>query len=137
MTENSKKVLKRLPHGADLLEELTAAARTENIRSGWLMAIGAVTAARIGYYDQGSREYTEKAIDNPMEICSCLGNISIKDNEIFVHAHITLAGKDGRVIGGHLSEGTTIFAAECCLEEVPAESLIRHYDRVTGLSLWE
>jgi len=58
-----------------------------------------------------------------MEISSCLGNISLKDGEIFVHAHVTLADKEGRVLGGHLAPGTIIFAAECRITELKGESL--------------
>ncbi len=34
----------------------------------------------------------------------------MKDGEIFVHAHITLADRKGRAYGGHLMPGTMVFA---------------------------
>ena len=132
-----KKILERLPHGADLGEELTVLARREGIKAGTVAAIGAVRKATIGYYDQKEKEYREREVNGPMEICSCLGNISLKNGEIFVHAHITLADREGRVVGGHLCEGTIIFAAECLIEELTGEELHRLYDDTTGLSLWK
>ena len=132
-----KSLMERLPHNSDLLEVMTEIARRENITSGGLMAIGAVRRAVLGYYDQEHREYRETKLDEPMEICSCLGNVSRKDGEIFIHAHIVLADRNGRVWGGHLCPGTIVFAAECLLAELPLENLHRYPDRITGLSLWK
>ena len=126
-----------LPHDSDLLGAITDLARENNIEVGTIMAIGAVKKARIGYYDQSAREYREQDIEEPMEISSCLGNISLKDGEIFVHAHINLADREGRVMGGHLCAGTIVFAAECRITELKGESLKRSYDDITGLSLWQ
>ena len=134
--ETGKVILERLPHDSDLLAEITALAQREGIKAGTIMAIGAVKRAVIGFYDQKSREYQEKEVLEPMEISSCLGNISLKDGEIFVHAHINLADREGQVVGGHLAPGTIIFAAECRITELKGDSLERSYDETTGLSLW-
>ena len=53
-----------------------------------------------------------------------------------VHAHINLADSEGRTFGGHLAEGTTIFATELYLEELKGEKKIRRFDQETGLTLW-
>ena len=135
--ETGKVILTGLPHNSDLLEAITDLARREEISTGTVMVIGAVQRARIGYYDQTTREYLEQDIEEPMEISSCLGNISLKDGEIFVHAHINLADRAGMVRGGHLCSGTIIFAAECRITEFKGESLKRGYDEATGLSLWQ
>ena len=135
--ETGKVILERLPHDSDLLEAMTELAGRGGIKLGTISAIGAVKRAKIGFYDQKTREYLETEINQPMEISSCLGNISLKDGEIFVHAHVTLADKEGRVLGGHLASGTIIFAAECRITELKGESLKRSYDDITGLSLWQ
>ncbi len=136
MSERGKVILRRLPHGGDLLSELTELARREGIRTGTVTAIGAVSRARIGYYDQADRVYRERDLDQPLEICSCLGNISLKDGEVFVHAHVVLADGEGETRGGHLCPGTVIFAAECRIDEIRGRELERDYDDRTGLSLW-
>jgi predicted DNA-binding protein with PD1-like motif len=135
--ETGKVVMAGLPHDSDLLGAIADLARENNIEVGTIIAIGAVKNARIGYYDQSAREYREQDIEEPMEISSCLGNISLKDGEIFVHAHINLADREGRVMGGHLCVGTIVFAAECRITELKGESLERSYDDITGLSLWQ
>ena len=50
-------------------------------------AIGALKRARIGFYDQGNHKYFEIVLSEPHEIASCTGNISTKEDKIFVHAH--------------------------------------------------
>jgi len=134
--KTGRKILCGLPHGGDLLGEIEKLARREGVKTGSVTVIGAVQAARVGYYDQETHDYLETAFEEPLEICSCLGNISLKEGEVFVHAHVALASRDGRVIGGHLAAGCKIFAAECLLEELAGEELERLPDRETGLSLW-
>ncbi len=136
MYESGKIIVSRLPHGGDLLEEITELARREGITVGTVSAIGAVRKARIGYYDQSSRAYREKEFARPLEICSCLGNISLQDGEVFAHLHVVLADGEGKTVGGHLRPGTVIFAAECRLEQLRGRPLERGYDERTGLSLW-
>lgn len=131
-----KVVLERLPYRSDLIEAITNLASDEGIKVGIISVIGAVTKVKIGYYDQATKQYSEKEREEPMEICSCLGNISMKEGKILVHAHIALADKEGRVIGGHLYEGATIFAAECLIQELQGENLERFPDEETGLFLW-
>jgi uncharacterized protein len=126
----------RLSYGADLLGEITGICLRENIRLGKVEAIGAVKKARVAYYDQGKRVYCHHEIDKPLEIVSLIGNISIKDNKPIVHAHVVLADADGATFGGHLAQGTLIFACECIIREYQGGELTRGYDEQTGLPLW-
>jgi len=126
----------RLAHGADLLEELTNICRERGLRVGRIEAIGAVSRAVIGYYDQGGREYRYNSLDQPMEIVKLSGNVSRKDGEPMVHAHIALADEQGRSFGGHLAPGTVIFACECIVEAFEGPAFERVYDEQTGLALW-
>ena len=102
----------KLTYDADLLEELTGVCEKEGIRLGCVQAIGAVKKARVGFYDQQQRKYCFLEIDENLEITNLIGNISIRDGKPMVHAHITLSDSKGRSFGGHLSDGTIIFACE-------------------------
>jgi predicted DNA-binding protein with PD1-like motif len=126
----------RLRHGADLLDELTEVCRQKDIKLGRIEAIGAVRKARIGFYDQEKREYEYITFDQPLEITNLTGNISIKDGSPFVHAHVTLADSSGRAYGGHLAQGTIVFACECMIEMLEGQAFERAFDSETGLSLW-
>jgi len=134
--DTSKELLVRLRHDADLVQSMTELARNRGIEAASFTAIGAVKRARLAYYDQKNHEYREMKIDSPHEVVSCMGNISLKNGEPFVHAHVVLADETGSARAGHLLEGI-VFAAEVHLRQLEGPKLERKYDEVTGLSLWE
>lgn len=126
----------RLEKDDDLLNELTEIIKEENITTGFIKVIGAVQNAKIGFYNQETHEYQYKTFAKEMEIVSCIGNISILDGEPFIHAHITLADEDGSCYGGHLAEGTTVFASEFFIQPLQGDTLERKYEEKTQLTLW-
>lgn len=129
--------LERLNHGADLLGSITEIFRQHPGQMGSFTAIGAVKKAHVAFYDQERKEYLDSVIDEPAEILSCVGNVSQVEGEISVHAHITLGYRDGVARGGHLLEGTQIFACELFGVILEGEVLRREFDDVTGLKLWK
>jgi len=136
--EEGRVFIGRFKAKTDLLEALTGLCKKEGIKLGVFSVIGAVTSAKLGYYKQDAREYTECAsLDKKLEITSCTGNISLMKTDIFVHAHITLADHNGTAYGGHLMPGSTIFAAEYYIKELKGTTLKRTRDPETGLNLWQ
>ncbi|MBS4759945.1 MAG: DNA-binding protein [Clostridium sp.] len=131
--------LAKLDYQSDLLEELNRICREENIKTGIISAIGAVSSLKLGFYNQETKEYvlTTYAYDEPMEIVSCTGNISIKDGKPFCHVHVIAADKKGKCIGGHLVQGTSVFAGEVSVQELLGGDMIREEDEETGLTLWK
>jgi len=126
----------KLEYGADLLEELNNLCRQENIKSGRIEALGAVQKASLGYYNQQTHEFQLYTLDKPLEIIKLIGNISMKDGEPMVHAHLTLSDEEGKAYGGHLTTGTIVFAGEFILEAFEAPILERGFDEITSLPLW-
>ena len=126
----------RLPHGEDLLQSITFLCQTHDIRMGTFSLIGAVSSATIGAYDQTQQVYVTVKKDIPLEIVTCLGNISLKEGNPFVHAHIILGDEEGKTFGGHLFSETLIYAGEIHLQELTGAPLNREYDETTGLMLW-
>lgn len=127
----------KLGYGKDLIEELTRICIKENIQLGRIEALGAVQKACIGYYDQNSREYQFIDLDQHLEITNFIGNVSLKDGDPIVHAHVTLADEKGRAYGGHLAPGTIVFACEFILESFDGPAFNRGFDEETGLPLWD
>jgi hypothetical protein len=127
----------RLRHGADLLEELTALCREKDVRLGRVEALGAVQKARLGYYNQETRTYQFFELNRSLEITKLVGNISLKDGEPMVHAHVTLADEEGHAYGGHLAPGTQVFACEFVLQVFDGPNLERTFDAETDLHLWD
>ncbi len=127
----------RLAKGDDLLQALEKICQDQNITLGEVRALGAVTRARVGFYNQEERKYYFLDFDQPLEILALVGNISLKDGKPMVHAHVTLGDHAGRAFGGHLAEGAPVFACEYVIYEHLAEQeLHRQLDQETGLMLW-
>jgi uncharacterized protein len=129
-------ILCQLPYGSDLLDELTAIVRREKITLGRIHAIGATTHARVAYYDQKTKVYNPIELPGGMEILNVHGNVSLRDGEPFVHAHILLGDPEGRSFGGHLLQGTKLFACEAFIDELEGPALERRQEERTGLFLW-
>ena len=130
-----RSLLARLDHGGEIIGQITDLARDRKIRAAAISAIGALTRADLGFYDQTGQEYRIRAVEGPVEVASCIGNISLLEGEPFVHAHAVLADSSGVVLAGHLVRGT-IFAAEIFVQELAQADLSRAYDSQTGLKLW-
>ena len=90
--------------GEKVMDTLTQFCIDRNITSGQLSGIGAVKNVDIGAYNITSKEYIHKIFDSILELLSFQGNVAIKDDEPFIHAHITLGNHDMEVSGGHLFE---------------------------------
>ena len=129
-------VMGKLSYGCDLLEELTDVCTQRRVNLGRIAAIGAVQKACIGFYSQETRAYRFSTINNPLEITCLAGNVSLKDGNPFVHAHVTLADEAGQSYGGHLAAGTVVFACEFVLEAFDGPACTRCLDEETGLPLW-
>lgn len=130
-------IMGRLPHGGDLLGEVEKMAGELQIKTAFIRIIGAVSRGAYSYYDQKKRKYLDATIDDELEIVSCQGNISILNGKEKAHLHIVFSDRSGNCLGGHLIEGTTIFAAEYYLDELLGEAPEREYDETTGLNLWK
>ncbi len=126
----------RATYDTDLLVSMNEIAKNNKISTATFTAIGALKNAKLGFYDQERHRYSEISLSTPQEIASCIGNISLKDNEPFVHAHVILADREGSTKGGHLLQGR-VFAVEIHLTELSGRKLVRKRDAVTGLSLWD
>ena len=133
---DGKRILARLTHGADLIDEIVAVARKHHVDLAQLWAIGAVKRARLAYYDQDGKAYWESPLDRHLEIVSLIGNLSLRDGAPAVHAHAAFSDEEGRMYGGHWAPGCEIFSCELLLIEFSGELLEREHDEVTGLPLW-
>ncbi len=127
----------RLPHGKDLITSIEDFCKASSIQMATFSVIGAVSSATLGAYDQKQQVYATFTQEEPLEIVSCTGNVSLLDQDSIVHAHIILANLEGKTIGGHVFSETIIYAAEIDLQELTGNTLERAYDDTTGLMLWK
>lgn len=126
----------RLETGSDLVEEIERFCAAQGITAAQVTVIGAVRHAAYAYYEQDDHRYRELSSATHHEIVSFVGNISLRDDRPFLHAHATFADADGATVGGHLLRGTEVFAAEVMIRELGGVDLVRRPDDATGLALW-
>lgn len=129
-------VFARFFENEDLLATITSAAKQNSINSGFFFLIGTLKIAVLGYYKEGKYISIEK--NGPLEIVSCMGNISVKDEaELVVHGHIVVSDNGGSAFGGHVLSGCLVDAtAELVLVEVESGALRRKFDPLSNLYLW-
>lgn len=124
----------RLAEDDELLNSVTKVAEKAKINAGFFFLIGTLKKARLGFFHEGKYETIE--MNQPLEIVSCLGNISLKEGKVFAHAHIAVSDEKARVFGGHVMPECIIgVTGELVLVEASGVRLVREFDEKTKLSL--
>ena len=124
----------RLDRGEEIVSGILEFCRKNKIKLGYFSGIGAVDKAELAHYSVESKKYSNKAIEEPLEITNLAGNITTMNGEVYLHCHITLSDVNMDAIGGHLKEG--IVGATCEIVLVELDGVIdRKYDDAIGLNL--
>lgn len=134
--KKQREFLCNIPYGSDLLLSLKELANKLKIKSGVFNFIGALKSACLLYYVQDEKKFEKNLFEGPLEIVSGMGNIATMNEDIIVHAHLVIADRKGNCYGGHLTEGSKVFACEVHIREL-FPSVTRKYDPITGLNLME
>ena len=128
-------IVERFETGDDILERLNDLVHKQQVSAGSFTALGAVERATVGYFT-GNGNYSNTSLPGPLEIVSCVGNVSLKEGAPFVHAHITLSDKEGKAYGGHLMSGCIVGATfELTLHSYSSMRLQRKFNALTKLFL--
>lgn len=136
-SDDGKAALVRLMPGDDLLKGLNEAAAELGYDAGTVSIVGAVQNLVVAYFDQDKKEYRPfLRFDEPMEISGGTGNVSLKDGAPFVHVHVNGSDPQGRSVGGHLMDGTTVYMIEAYFRVLEGEAPVRELDADVGLSVW-
>lgn len=101
----------------------------------WINGIGAIYNPEIGYFDVESKSYVKKIFNGEFELVSLIGNMTFKDNQRFVHTHITFTDTSFRAYGGHLFDCKISAAGEFIIV-MGNNRVDRKYSEEVGLDLW-
>ncbi|MFW9831249.1 MAG: PPC domain-containing DNA-binding protein [Candidatus Thorarchaeota archaeon] len=107
-------IVTRFEAGEDLLSGINQVVLENDVSAGMFSVIGAIDTANYGFYIPAKKDYTalnwvpSNDSSPALEILSCIGNVALLNDKPVVHAHITLAGVKGEMIGGHLLEGCRV-----------------------------
>lgn len=121
-----------LESGDRVRESLESLCLHLGLEGAEVSGIGGLSDPELGYWRRG--EYQRQILAGNWELLSLLGNISLYQGKPFAHLHVSLAGPDLMVRGGHFFEATVTATAEIFLR--PCQPLPRAWDEQVGAGLW-
>lgn len=133
---NNDRLFISLQTGDELIKSITDVLIKEKINSGIINGIGAINKVELGFYNLEFKEYNRKLFSKDYELTSLMGNITLKDDNPFIHVHINISDDNFNVFGGHLFSAFTAASAEIIIL-LNDENIRRELDKDVGLYLWE
>eukprot|EP00941_MAST-03F_sp_MAST-3F-sp1_P003190 g3190.t1 len=137
--ENDSSLLKayavRFGPGDEVYSKLGEFVRRRKLKAAFIMTcVGSIQAAkiRLAHATAQNKNFILE-VNEPHEIVSLVGTLETKeDGTSGCHLHVSLADKDGKVIGGHLLNMICFTTAEIVLGECENLQFSRPFDPKTG-----
>jgi hypothetical protein len=107
-TNVGRVIVARVMPDEDLIDSIVIIVKKYDINAGLINVIGALKKFTIGYFNLKTKKYNFKTYEEDVELISCMGNISYKNEEPIVHLHVAVGRSDNSIIGGHLSQPSII-----------------------------
>ncbi len=124
----------RIEPKEELFNSLLNFAKKEKIKSAFFYGIGATNRCILGRYNEKTKDYDWKEINEQMEICVIVGNLTFKEGKYFLHSHAVLSDKNFKAFGGHLKEIYAFPTIELFLTKIN-KRIERKYNELTNLFL--
>ncbi|UGA53377.1 PPC domain-containing DNA-binding protein [Vibrio sp. VB16] len=118
----------RLIQGADLKKSIAQLVTQHKIKAGSIAScVGCLSSVSLRL--AGAQKTLQ--LNGPLEIVSIMGTLTPQHQ----HIHLTVSDNTGRVIGGHLLDGSIIdTTAELIVHHYPVLSFSREFDDTTGFT---
>jgi predicted DNA-binding protein with PD1-like motif len=100
----TKTYLLVLSSGDELMSGIAAFAAKYDVKYAHYTGFGDATSAKFGWFDAGRKMFKSVPMNEPSEVTSMSGDISLYKNKPLAHTHLSTAIQDGSVHGGHLFE---------------------------------
>jgi predicted DNA-binding protein with PD1-like motif len=124
-----------LDSGDETMHVLQEFAARERVGGAQLTAIGALSRAKLAFFEWETKQYRPIPVDEQVEVASLVGDIAIgPDGKPSVHLHAVLGRRDGTALAGHLVEAHVRPTLEIILRESPVH-LCKVKDPESGLAL--
>ena len=120
--------------GDEVRQGLLEFANTNCFADAHLNGIGAFSEVMLEFFDPRQKKYKEIPISEQVEVLSFTGNITQKDGQPRLHAHVVVGKSDGTAHGGHFLGGRVWPTLEIVMSELPVH-LRRTRDDESGLAL--
>ena len=125
-----------LNKGEEIVSSLKQLCNEEDIRLGEITGLGASDLVEIGVFNVNTKEYKTKTFEGMFEITSLVGNVTTKDDDVYLHMHINFGDQDGNVKGGHLVSARISATSEIILRIIEG-SVGRKLSDEIGLNLFD
>ena len=127
------KAVVRLDKGDEIIASLKEVAERLGIRTAVFSAIGATDDFTVGVFSLEKQDYERFDFTGNHEITELSGNITTVDSKPYIHAHITCAGENAGIVGGHLLRAVVSLTLELFIIEINAE-VTRSFDHEAGIN---
>jgi len=131
---NENNFVIRLEKGDKIIESLLEFCKQNSVKLGYFNGIGALDKVELMHYNLNNKKYSNKIIQEPLEIINIYGNIATMDNEPYIHSHIVVSDDKMNAIAGHLKEGIISATCEIFLFSLN-EKVERKHNEEIGLNL--
>jgi hypothetical protein len=118
--------------GDEAMSCLQAFVEKEKISAAQITAIGALSDAKLNYFDWDKKKYEPIPV---REQASLIGDVALSpQGKPALHVHVVLGRRNGSALAGHLAEAHVRPTLEMILTEPPAH-LTKAHDPESGLAL--
>jgi hypothetical protein len=132
----SNRWIVQLDKGEEIVETLKHFCKNHGITLGLITGIGATNKVTIGLFDVKTKQYYSQEFIGDYEIAPLYGNISTKNNEIYLHIHINICDANHHAFGGHLTSAIVSATFEGIIETIDGK-IERVFDAETGLNRYK
>lgn len=123
-----------LDRGEELHDQLSDLTQNEGLEAAWLSGLGGAMKVTLGFYNIETKAYQWQEFNEPLEIVSLTGNLSLKNGKPFWHIHGVFSGANYQAISGHVKELVIGLTGELYITPLDA-GLVRSLNETTGLEL--
>lgn len=128
----------RLNKGEKLAQCLNDFFAETKVDGAWILGLGGVQQATLGFYNLQTKQYKWKTFDKTMEVTSLQGNVAIgEDGKPVFHLHATLSDEEFNAFGGHVKDLTVGGTLEIFIHRTDDMPLTRKQNTEVGLALLE
>ena len=126
----NNKVIIRIDKGEEVVDSLKKICKNLDIKLGSIIGIGSTDKVTIGLLNTKTKKYQSKEFTGDHEITSLVGNITMMNEEVYLHLHITICNIEHKAIGGHLTSAIISATFEGIIDIIEGQITREHNDDV-------
>ena len=134
--EDDGTVVIRLHEGEDFFPTLLTALDQVGLKYGVILTgVGMLKDFELGWFDHATKGYVKREFATPHELTAMSGTIAISADDgstVMPHVHVSMAGPDLGLVGGHLWKATVTILNEVSIKRI-GMPMVRRLSPATGL----